>query len=886
MRQHVEMGNPGPEQLATVGKGVQRVAGRKGLTGTGGPAWLASRVALIGLLGIVSQLQPPRVSGTGTPQIEEPILAVIHGRPSLGQPVSDPLVIRGLGFGIPGSSSSLEFTYGEETASVPSTGEAITAWTDDEIRVVVPDQVDTGSLKVIADGEPSSPVEFLVYEYDSFDIPTQPGTNAYGLALAVAPDGKIWMNREFHLRLQVFDPADRHFDMFPDNGAIPQAPGRGVFSVFQIVKDPDVRSWTSHAGEDLEIGADGNVWFTQGGAAYYPGRGNSYEAEVDCDPGTDPACHYCISGDPDSGACKTNIARWLNTSRVIEYDPTTDQFSCFNSPLDNSIVHGVLVDDARGIIWYAEGKTNDTAPEDAGNAITGITIDSVLSNCLFDPYDKENQRRDAFCANGPEDDCHLRFPVPPLGNEISHLELDQGGNIWFTMLFGRRVGRLNPETGDVKQLEFPEPIVPGFGNGTWELSFDRNNHLWVTEYLDATVSRVKPELMSAANDYCQGLDESGQNPCIEEMFVGQNEAQDARIHSLDIAPDDKVWFAVTKDEQSYPEYHEGHPVATVSQVGFISPAHNDAAVTLPILRSQYDPQYGPAAHPLVDGIGETAGVVVDDRTGDVYFMEGTERQLGRLHLGLAPDADSDGIPDEVDNCPSVANPDQANTPIGPIDNGPGVAGDDATVPFEDGVGDACDEDADNDGLSDSDEEPLANCGAFNGIVADHPSPAGGDVTDDDDHDGDPAMYSGSDRHDDGPSWDTDDDGALDGVECALGHNPRSQADRPNTAECGGLGDTDADGLLDAWETCGWGTNAGVIDSDGDGSGDCVEAADTDGNRVVDFGVDTLNAVRGTLLAPGRFGKTMDFDIDKNGSVDFGGDVLTLVRFAFRLKLCQ
>jgi len=49
---------------------------------------------------------------------------------------------------------------------------------------------------------------------------------------------------------------------------------------------------------------------------------------------------------------------------------------------------------------------------------------------------------------------------------------------------------------------------------------------------------------------------------------------------------------------------------------------------------------------------------------------------------VAPDGDEDGIPDVDDNCPAVANSDQLNN-----DN--------------DAQGDACDEDDDNDGLTDA-----------------------------------------------------------------------------------------------------------------------------------------------------------------------------------------
>jgi hypothetical protein len=264
---------------------------------------------------------------------------------------------------------------------------------------------------------------------------------------------------------------------------------------------------------------------------------------------------------------------------------------------------------------------------------------------------------------------------------------------------------------------------------------------------------------------------------------------------------------------------------------------------------------------------------------------------------LNPDTDGDTVLDGADNCPLVANPGQENTDSGPspsgkgaIDNGPGISGGDATIPNGDTMGDACDPDADNDGLPDAqDTNPLGAtglCAAFAGFDDGHPNPAGGDVTNDDNHNGDPALPAGTDAADNGPSWDTDNDGALDGAECTLGRNPRNRADRPSTAQCGGTGDTDGDGLLDAWETCGWGTDKAVVDSDGDTRGDCKEAADVDGNGLVNFVGDTMYYAQAILLPPASFGKTMDFDINKNGLVDFVGDVMLEAQFALITGMCK
>jgi hypothetical protein len=87
-----------------------------------------------------------------------------------------------------------------------------------------------------------------------------------------------------------------------------------------------------------------------------------------------------------------------------------------------------------------------------------------------------------------------------------------------------------------------------------------------------------------------------------------------------------------------------------------------------------------------------------DRVGDVGFhtslaLDGSGqphisyRDTSNLDLKYAsifPDGDGDGINDDVDNCPTVANPDQAN--------------------FDgDAEGDTCDADDDNDGVLDGDD---------------------------------------------------------------------------------------------------------------------------------------------------------------------------------------
>jgi hypothetical protein len=226
------------------------------------------------------------------------------------------------------------------------------------------------------------------------------------------------------------------------------------------------------------------------------------------------------------------------------------------------------------------------------------------------------------------------------------------------------------------------------------------------------------------------------------------------------------------------------------------------------------------------------------------------------------DGDDDGVLDAWDNCPAVPNPGQENTDSGPppsgtggVGNGMGIPGDDVTVPNGDPFGDVCDDDLDNDGI-------------LNGLDSD----PGSDITYDDNNDGNPCPPLGTDASDDGPSWDSNCNAIIDGME---------------GQDCGSpTADTDGDGLMDAWESCKWGTSDVSTDSDVDGLGDCVEAADVDGDGVVDFVDDVVYYAKAALLSPASFGKDGDFDINGDGIVDFVLDVIQEARFALIPGLCQ
>ncbi len=210
------------------------------------------------------------------------------------------------------------------------------------------------------------------------------------------------------------------------------------------------------------------------------------------------------------------------------------------------------------------------------------------------------------------------------------------------------------------------------------------------------------------------------------------------------------------------------------------------------------------------------------------------------------DDDEDGVPDASDNCPFIGNPGQDNTDgdatgdacdcdvdgdgaanpnpgcpgCGPCDNCPSAANPDQKDTDQDGVGDACDPDDDNDGVGDG----LDNCPT---VV----NPGQEDL----DQDGLGDACDG----------DRDGDGVLNGADNCPGTPNAGQED----ANHNGVGDAcendwDGDGIWNEDDNCPWDYNPKQEDQDLDGIGDVCDA-DRDGDGVAN-GVDNCPATANPL----------------------------------------
>ncbi|HWP67381.1 MAG TPA: carboxypeptidase regulatory-like domain-containing protein [Candidatus Limnocylindria bacterium] len=179
---------------------------------------------------------------------------------------------------------------------------------------------------------------------------------------------------------------------------------------------------------------------------------------------------------PDGGV-------WITLAlgnQLARFDPGTERFEIVALP-DGYYPH-TLRFDAAGRIWYTLAISNHVAMYDPrtrehrtyrlpartwGQELVVRAIPFVL--WLQRKVDLDPER----AGDGPQ------LPIP------YGIDIAPDGGVWFAQLNERRIGRLDPETGDVRMIDTPFPAPR-------RLRFDSKGHLWIPSFSSGTLARFDP----------------------------------------------------------------------------------------------------------------------------------------------------------------------------------------------------------------------------------------------------------------------------------------------------------------------------------------------------------------------------------------------------------
>lgn len=477
--------------------------------------------------------------------------------------VGVPVAFSGTNFGPAAPESALLLEVGGGAVlRIESQSAAVSQWQNDRIEVTLPPEARSGLLRVVNQLGTSVPVSLELYQYSTFDIPPTPNTNAVPLAIAFDPAGRVWVNQEFHLDFQVLDIATGVVQGIPT----PKPPGPGPFAAKTF---GDNQTQISVLGEDIMLDPFGRVWFTQGGGFFYDGA-------------------------------------FPNHSRVVSFDPSAPSGSAFriyNVPGDRNEVIGVAWDPFRNRIWFTEAGLSD-APN-----LTSFDPEAIPFDNTFDFSSSLDEQ---VCAEGePDDDCYHRYDLPGASAYPIYVAVDAEGFVWYSSSLGNRIGRLAPETGEVR--EFPLPAAIGqstpaifFGASPARLSFGANGDVYFNESFDMTLSRFDKSRVD--DPACLALDASGQNPCITSLVIPGADLVNEGTHSSALDPEGRLWFTIMDSRET----------GNTATVGFVTPDFQSVALfpKMEVFPGNDRPN--------------NAGIAVDPATGEIWFNEFHRKRIARL----------------------------------------------------------------------------------------------------------------------------------------------------------------------------------------------------------------------------------------------------------------
>jgi len=212
------------------------------------------------------------------------------------------------------------------------------------------------NIEVCTENGTTGPATVAKYTYVHHPVPATYGVSAHPLEIVRDGAGTTWVNEEFHLQLKRLSSAGQWAPSSP----IPQVAGDGIFA-WLTDEYGDLQKRFAALGEDIIVDTLGRVWFSESGSAPYDG------------------VHQ-------------------NHSRIVMFDPGTQQFQAYNVPGDNNGVYGLAWDATWQRIWFTQGRRSIRDANGVEHVAQRARITSFLP--AYTPHDN-------FFAFTPVETCNV-----------------------------------------------------------------------------------------------------------------------------------------------------------------------------------------------------------------------------------------------------------------------------------------------------------------------------------------------------------------------------------------------------------------------------------------------------------------------------------------------
>jgi virginiamycin B lyase len=236
-------------------------------------------------------------------------------------------------------------------------------------------------------------------------------------------------------------------------------------------------------------GNDGMVWIP------YYGRGNEV---VRLDPASGELTRFPLPFSKTAGIHSAIPAPdgtvWFTEAalgKIGHLNPRTKEITEYqNSQPDGrpSGTHTIRVDQS-GYVWSSGGPAISRFDPETKKFIhfdAGGTYGNVVGK-NGDQWFTVFREGDSPIVRVTKDGKVSKF-YPPTKGKPQRLEVDSDGIVWFSERRGGKIGRLDPDTGSIKEFALPGPEPSPYA-----LGIDRNHMIWYASHEQDTIGRLNPK---------------------------------------------------------------------------------------------------------------------------------------------------------------------------------------------------------------------------------------------------------------------------------------------------------------------------------------------------------------------------------------------------------